>query len=295
LAGVIENTSDPYWQTVICGAEAEAKTEDASLKMYTQAQLGDSQYQTSFSSALLTDPKGIFVNPFTPGLLSSQVATLMKKGVPVTTGDTPMDPATDYRLVTFSSDISPFFSAMSAAMGSSGSVLILQGSTNPVAVARIQPVINYIKKYKPGITILPITYDNFDVNKAATITAAALVAHPNLKLIYAPSGPQGQGAVSAVEAAHKTGKVKIWAFGGEPEEVNALKSGAISALIGQGAYLVGQDEVKSLVSYIKAHPHGGAVTQTSTIQIPLVLITKSNVNSAAMQPYIFKSTCSGDT
>ena len=125
-------------------------------------------------------------------------------------------------------------------------------------------------KCKPGITILPITYDNFDVNKAASITAAALVARPNLGLIYAPSGPhgpQGQGDVSAVEAAHKTGKAKIWAFGGEPEEVDALKAGAISALIGQGAYLVGQGEVKSLVSYIKAHPHGGAMSQTSTIQM----------------------------
>jgi ABC-type sugar transport system substrate-binding protein len=291
---VIENASDPYWISLMCGGTQAAKSLGVSLKWYSTTDLTDSTMQTNFNSALLTKPDGLIVNPFTPGLLASQVKSLMAKGTPVTTGDTPITPATEYQLVTNSANVAPFLPAILKSAGTTGTVLILQGSTNPIAVARIKPVVSYIKAHAPGLKILPITYDNFDVNKAATITAAALVAHSDLKLIYAPSGPQGQGAASAVQAAHKAGKVALYAFGAAPAEVAALKSGSIQGLIGQGANVIGGQEVKSLVSYIRAHPNGGPVPKAAkpVLQIPLKLLTKSNVSAPQNAGYLFKSTCS---
>jgi ribose transport system substrate-binding protein len=88
-------------------------------------------------------------------------------------------------------------------------------------------------------------------------------------------GPEGQGVAAA--------------------EVTTLKNGTISALAGQPVVAEGAAQVDAIVSYLKAHPSGGAVTPGGHAAIkllPLGIITSANVNSPAMAGYEYSATCS---
>jgi hypothetical protein len=107
-----------------------------------------------------------------------------------------------------------------------------------------------------------VQYDNFDPVKAQTILASGILAHPDLTLIIASTGPEGQGAAAAVAQAGKKGKIKILAF-------------------------------DAVVNYLRAHPAGGPVpTGTApTKLLSLGIITPATVNSPAAAGYEYSATC----
>lgn len=146
----------------------------------------------------------------------------------------------------------------------------------------------------PGIKLLPPQYADFDRNKAASATSALMLAHPDLRAIYAVSGPEGEGAAAAVKQAGKQGKVKVFAYDATPGEVAALKAGTIDALLAQAAGTIGSEAVKTLVATIKDNPTGKAVQPMDPHDkyLPLKVLTKDNVDSSESAPYLYKSTCS---
>jgi ribose transport system substrate-binding protein len=124
-----------------------------------------------------------------------------------------------------------------------------------------------------------------------TSVSSLILAHPDLKLIVAASGPDGQGAAAAIKQAGKVGQITLVAFDAVPPEVQALRDGTITALIAQAPQAIGQAQVDALVDYIKAHPDGGPVSPAGTQPIPNQLLTKDTIDDPANANYIYKTTC----
>src|SRR4051794_35625008 len=119
-----------------------------------------------------------------------------------------------------------------------------------------------------------------------------IVAHPDLKAVYAISGPEGEGAAAAVKQAGKQGKIKVYAYDATPGEVEALKAGDITALISQPAGNEGSQSVKHLVNFLKTYSGGPVKQETPLAQdLPLMVLTKDNVDSPDAQPYLYKAKC----
>jgi ribose transport system substrate-binding protein len=294
LAAVFENTGDPFWNTVACGAKAEATRLGADLRVYKSATISTSAMSTNVDSALLTHPDGLILSPFETGQFAAKTRTLMQQGVPVVTF-LDFTPSTQYQQVTVSQDGGPFTDAFVEAAGSTGTLAVLSGAAgNPVMVQRVKPLVAAIKKASPGVKVLPLQYTNFDVAKATQTVSSLLVAHPDLKMVLAASGPEGQGAAAAIDQAKKAGKVKLFAYDAVPPEVQALRSGTISALVAQPAAKVGAAQVKTLVDYLEGHPEGGPVTPAGTpSELGLKLITKDNIDDPESKPYLYSATCEG--
>src|SRR4051794_19006490 len=80
LAGVLANTSDPFWQSIACGAQEEADSRGVTLDLYTSTAIDDNQIANNFQSALLKQPDGIFANPFNGNQFVAQYQQLMEDG-----------------------------------------------------------------------------------------------------------------------------------------------------------------------------------------------------------------------
>ncbi len=290
------NATDPYWISVMCGADAAAKEAGAELTWYTNPTTSTDGTSQAFNSATLTDPDGLFLNPFQGTQFATQVKQLMEKGVPVVTS-TPLDPATQFTDVPNATDGSNFIGDfMKILPEGSGSMVALGGITGiPVLDATWKPLEEAVAKQRPDIKILPTEYTSFDVSKTTQIVNGLLLAHPDLSVIVASSGPEGQGAAAAVQQAGKAGKVKIWAYDAIPAEVEAVKSGVITVLVAKPALATGQKIVDLLVNEIKDNPDRKPVSQLSPAldPMPMTLITKDNIDSTESQAAMYKTTCSG--
>jgi ribose transport system substrate-binding protein len=295
LAGVIDSSSDPYWITVMCGGTAEAKTLGVSLKWYPTTATSASGMSQVFDSALLSKPDGLYINPFSSTQFSTQVRSLMGRGAPVI-ASAGLSPSTEYTDTFINTAGGQFVQQFLKQIPSGAGSLLVLGGIAGIAVVEEEytPLLAAVKKYRPDISILPVEYDNFDVTTATQDVSSTLLAHPNLKVIIAPAGPEGQGAAAAIQQAHKVGKVKIWAYDATPQEVQALKAGVISVLLAKPAYAVGQEAVQWLVSEIKADPKHKVIAAGSgpKTSLPVVEITKANVDDPSIQGDLYKSTCS---
>lgn len=291
IAGVVANTSDPFWQTMVCGAEAEAKTLGVTYTSFNTTSTDTNTIASNFQSASLISPNGMIVQPFNNNQFVAQYTSLMAKGVPIVTANG-TTPQVNYKTIYSGTDTAGLASQVKGLIPTgSGSMVVLGGAPGiPPLETRTQPFIKAVQAERTDLTVLPVEYSGFDANKATTDTSSLIISHPDLKLIIAADGPDGVAAAAAVKQAGKSGKIAVIAFDAVPNEVSALKAGDITALIAQDPYQIGSDSVKAIVDYLSAHP-SGAVKPAGSATIANQLLTATTVDDPANAKYLYKSTC----
>lgn len=293
IAGVYGLTSDPFWTSIGCGAKEEAAKLGVTFKEFTSTGSDTAAYSSNFSSAQVINPDGIFVNPTNPNQFITQYKQLMAKGVPVVTINS-TDPPAQYKVVgTDTTDTSFLSSVADLVPDQAGSMAVIDGIPGLVPVeSRLTPVVDAITKARTNLTVLPTEYTGFDVTKATSTVSSLLIAHPDLRVVVAADGPDGQATAAAVKQAGKAGQVKVIALDAVPAEVSALKDGTITGLVAQAPEQIGQQQLKTLVDYIRANPSKGAVPASSDqTGVPQRLLTKDNVDDPDSAPYIYKPSC----
>lgn len=296
MVGVAAYTQDPFWASLQCGATKEAEKEGSKMKWYSSAtDLSSSTQQANYNAAMLTKPDALLLASWQVGTFSTQVKTLMSKGTPVIGVNSTITPAVEKVLYVNGEDNTEFVKYIAKELkGVSGSIGVLGGTAgNPDANRRWQPVIDQLKTVAPNLKALPTQYDDYDRTKSSTVASALIVAHPDLKALYAISGPEGEGAAAAVKQAGKSGQIKVYSYGANEAEVSGLKSGLFSALEGQPAYGLGVEGVKNAVAYLKTAKPGTPVPQDKkvVVNVPLKVLTKANVDDPANVQFLQKSTC----
>lgn len=292
LAAVLANLSDPFWATVACSAQAEADTLGVDLKMYTSQGTDDNEIAQNFDAATLESPDGMLVTPFNNNQFATQYAELMAKGVPIVSGNG-TDPQVEYLNIFSGGDTSVFAQqVMDLIPEGKGSMVYLGGAPGiPPLESRTVPFTDAVAALRPDLTRLPDEYSGFDINKATTDVSSLILANPDLKLIIASNGPDGQAAAAALKQSGKTGQIALIAFDAVPAEVDALRDGTITALIAQAPGTLGSDQIKALVDYLDAHPDGGAVEPAGSQEVSSGLLTKDNVDDPANAAFIYQTGC----
>lgn len=292
LAEVLANTSDPFFMSIACASQQEASALGATLQTFNATSTDTNTIANNFQSAALTKPQGMFTDPFDNNQFIAQYKTMMAGGVPVVTGNGTTPPA-EYKYIYSAADTARFApEVLKGVPSGAGSMVYLGGAPGiPPLQSRTLPFVKAVEAGRPDLKVLPTEYSGFDVNKATTDLGSVLLANPDLKLVIAADGPDAQGAVSAIKAAGKAGKVTLVAFDAIPTEVAALKDGVITDLIAQSPFQIGRDSIKALVDYLKAHPGAGAVVNAGSETVPNQLLTKATVDSPANADYIYKASC----
>jgi ribose transport system substrate-binding protein len=124
----------------------------------------------------------------------------------------------------------------------------------------------------PGMHLVADQPDQSDASRALTVTNNILTAHPNLNGIFGSNEPSVIGASQAVRQRHLSGKIVMVGWDAAPDEVAALQSGEISALIVQNPFRMGFDSVIAMTEHIRK---GVSVSNEDT---GVYVVTKQNMN-----------------
>jgi ribose transport system substrate-binding protein len=126
-------------------------------------------------------------------------------------------------------------------------------------------------------------YDDYEANKDASIVTAAIAAHPGLTMILASYNQAAENIVSALKSVGKAGKIKVYAFDGNPNEIAALKAGYISALYSEQV----QAEAIETLKLARQVATGQQVPYLTNL--PYVLINRQNVDTPAAKAATYGS------
>ncbi len=136
---------------------------------------------------------------------------------------------------------------------------------------REQGFVEEIKKY-PDIELLPIRYSQSEVAVGMAVTEDLLTGHPDIKGIFAANEAGTIGVIQALKTKNKLGKVKVVGFDAAPNEVEALKSGALDALIVQDPFKMGYEGVKAAVAVL----NGEEIPKR--LDTGVYVVTRENLN-----------------
>jgi anti-anti-sigma regulatory factor len=105
----------------------------------------------------------------------------------------------------------------------------------------------------------------------------ALLAHPEITGVFAASDGMALGALDAIAAAGRAGKVAVVGFDGQPEGLAAVHAGLLGATVDQPAYTIGWTAADTVERLLR-----GEIVQ-DVITIPSKLISAQNLIDSAMQ------------
>jgi ribose transport system substrate-binding protein len=298
LTGTAGLASDAFWISLQCGGTQQAAKQGSTIKWYASTSGTDNGIiAQTVQAAQLGNPNGVILSPVGSYNNSSALAALAAKHIPV------IEPN--------STQGSPFYQAVESPekdpsvvkladviaknTGGTGTVAILAGiAAIPVVNYRWQPLVAELKKVAPKLKVLGVQYDNFDSTTTAKILGAEITAHPDMKAVWDTSGPEGIGAASAVKAAGKSGKIGVYSYDAEPEEVSLLKQGVIKALLAQSPYEEGATAVKNMIALLNSRKSATAAIGKATpytVITPTLVLTPQNVNSPASAHYEYSTSC----
>lgn len=301
LAGTAGLASDAYWISLMCGGTKQAKAMGHSIEWYAVKDGKDAaEANANFEALKVAKPAGVVMSQFSTEPPAGYVKGLMDAGVPVVYVNG--QPATDrsyltgYRSAPADNKMEAVADKIIADTGGKGVMAVTGGlpGLGESFDARWTILKKILTKKAPELKILDTQFDGFDANKTNEIVSATIVANPDLNVVYTVSGPEGEGAVAAVKAAKKTGKIFVYSFDAVPALQDALADGTVKALIAQPPGLQGAEAVKKLVAYLDAHKGGGAVapdTANQDAQIETMILTKENMGSPEAAGYLYKAKC----
>jgi ribose transport system substrate-binding protein len=288
--------NDSYFVTIKCGAQDEAKKLGINFTWTGPTSNSVSAEYSAFQSASTTNPDAMILAPFSNNGWGGVIRPLMKAGVPVVLSGESIDPPDG--LTTFISNFLAGGNSLAGEIGKltggTGKMAIVADSTgNKTDSDRYTGLIPILKKKYPNLKIVGPYYAANSTAKAASVTSSIIIGNPDLKLVYASSGPEAVGSASAIAAAGDSGKIKLISFDSSPPQIQLLKQNKLAATIGQSPYLTGSLDVKAAVDYLKAHGvrSGSAPSSAKLSYTPTVLLTPQNVNTPVGKKYQYLTKC----
>ena len=122
--------------------------------------------------------------------------------------------------------------------------------------------------------VVSVQSGNWEIDKGNAVAAAMLNEYPELKALLAGNDSMALGAVSAVRAAGKAGKVQVVGY----DNINAIKpmlgDGRVLATLDQAAGQQAVFGIQAALSMIKGEKPN--VDADNVIQTPVTLITKAD-------------------
>lgn len=115
--------------------------------------------------------------------------------------------------------------------GYDGKIVALQGLlSNSIAQDRFDGLHNVLKKY-PNVELVAYEAADWDRTMAYEKTRNLLVAHPDIKGIWAANDNMALGALEAIRAVGKAGQILVTGVDGTDEIYEAIKKGEAAATV----------------------------------------------------------------
>ena len=278
----------PFYQTVSCGAQEQAKADGIQFSSQGASEW-DVAKQTQIVDALVASkPDAIMISVTDTKAMIAPLAKAKAAGIPVIGIDDNLQDASIMNTYIQSDSIEGGKLAgkkMGDLLGGKGSVMALNNEPGtPIGDARVEGFKQGIAEF-PGIKFLGVQYTQNATAKAANSTSTTASSNADLAGVFGVTTNNTEGAVTGLREAKKTGAVKVVGYDTSDPIVEALKNGGADALIVQYPF----GEGKAGIDSAKKIWAGQEVAKKQTS--PFVVATKENLESAEVQKYIYKMNC----
>ena len=241
------NTSLPYWQ------EAEAGLNDAAKQMGVKAELtGPSAFSpneelTAFQQAIAQKPSGILLSASNPEIFKAPISAAIQQGIPVICVDA--DSPESKRVLFVGTDN---FRAgqesgrrLGELLGGKGNIVVVTIPSQFNLGERLRGANEALKKF-PGIKIVKTIDDKGDPRIAYDAMSALIQSKDKPDGILCLEASGGGGVADALHRVDLTGKIPIVSFDKDPETLDWIQRGAITATVVQKPYVMSYYGLKFL-------------------------------------------------
>ena len=276
VALVLKTLNNPFFIEMQRGAEEAAKTLNVDLTVQAAERETDVDKQMQIIENLIqAKVNALAVTPSGSREVVPAIGKANQANIPVVVVDTRLDTkaAADAGVKTASFVGSDNYRGgqligeyLVKASGGKARVAILEGiAGHETGDSRVRGFREAIKG-SPGISIVASQTANWERDQGFNVFQNILQAHPDLDTVFACNDMMALGAIEAINAARKAGKIRVLGFDAVKDARAALESGAMAATVAQYPDEMGRAAVEQAVKAIK----GEAVTADVGVRIGLV-------------------------
>jgi ribose transport system substrate-binding protein len=277
IAVVVKNFTNPFWLTHQKAAEQAGKDFGLEITVLAPTKPDNVEEQIRILEDLVSKKvDAVVLAPANTQAIAAGVRKLNAAKIPVVYDNT-RGSGGDFVAYIGADNIlvgRTMAEEMVKRMGGKGKLLVLEGFPGQqTADDRLKGVKEVLAK-NPGIQVISQT-GKWTLDEGRNVTENTLQRWPDLNAIIGIGGEMSLGAVEAVKAAGKDGKIIISSMDVYPAQVAAVKAGKVDYTISQAP---GDQAYWSVVAAIRAL-NGEKVPQE--IRTPVVIVTKENVDKYA--------------
>ena len=123
----------------------------------------------------------------------------------------------------------------------------------------------------PAISIVASQPANWERDQGFNVFQNMLQAHPDIDTVFAASDLMALGAIEAIAAGGKTGKIRVIGFDALDDAKKAIEAGTMEASVAQFPYEMGKSAVESAVKVLAGE------TLPPDIIVKLEMVTKASL------------------
>jgi ribose transport system substrate-binding protein len=279
IAVVLKNFTNPFWITHQKAAEQAGKDLGVNITVLAPTKPDNVEEQIRILEDLISKKvDAIVVAPANTQAIAAGVQKLNAVKIPVVYDNT-RGSGGDFVAYIGADNVlvgRTMAEEMAKRMGGKGRLLVLEGMPGQqTADDRLKGVKEILAK-NSGIDYVSQT-GKWTLDEGRNVTENTLQRWPDLRAILCIGGEMALGAVEAVKAVGKEGKIIISSMDVYPAQVAAVKAGKVDFTISQAP----QDQAYWSVVAVIRSLNGEKVPQE--IRTPVVVVTKENVDKYAEQ------------
>ncbi|KQO62470.1 D-ribose ABC transporter substrate-binding protein [Curtobacterium sp. Leaf261] len=274
---IVNDPSNPYWQTEGKVASAEAKS--LGYKSNVSASKGDTNTESNLIDTAITNKSVAII--LDPANASGSIGAVKKAdaaGIPVILVNAEINQTGLAKAQLVSNN------AQGAAIGAqqwvkdvgdSGNYAELFGApSDNNAQTRSNGYKTVLSQY-PNLKEVAKQVANWDRTQGHDKTQSILQANPDIKGIIAGNDEMALGAIAALKESGKLDQVKVGGFDGSPDAADAIKAGELQYTVLQPVATFAKKAVQEADSYIRTGKTGVSQEKQS---FDCILVTKDNVD-----------------
>jgi ribose transport system substrate-binding protein len=276
IALVVKTLNNPFFNDMQKGAEEAARAMNVDLQVQAAEREIDVEKQMQIIENLIQSKvSALVVTPSGSQEIVPAIVKANQAGIPVLILDTRVNMAA---LSAAGGKIAAFIGSdnfeggrlagveMIKALGGKGKVAILEGIPgHETGDSRLKGFRQAVAA-SPGIEIVSSQTANWERDQGYNVFQNMLQAEPGIQGLFACSDLMALGAVEAIAAAGKTGKITVIGFDAFSEAREAVQKGLMAATVAQFPAEMGKIGVESAARLLKGEP----IQEEITVKIQLI-------------------------
>lgn len=278
VAFVMKTLNHPFFLDMQRGAEEEARAARMQLVVQAAEREIDVEKQVQIIENLLqTGIQVLIVTPSGSREIATAIAKANRANVPVIVVDTRVDPRTvaDNKL-----KIETFIGSDNYEGGRQAGDYVAKISGGKARVAVIEGIPGHetgdsrLRGFRdaigshPGITIVASQPANWERDQGFTVFQNMLQAHPELDTVFACNDLMALGAVEAIAAAGRSGRIRVVGFDALDDARKAIEAGRMEGSVAQSPREMGRVAVQSAARLLRGE------SLPPDQKVPIALVTR---------------------